>query len=376
LRRDKKGKEMAFLATLEHDVFISYAHVDNQPEREKEAGWVDCFERQLAIKLVKRFGEPVDVWRDKKLSRVQLFDRAIERAARGSAVMVALLTSRYLKSDYCRQEMAWFCQTLEHENADVVDGDYRRLFPVLLYNIPHGEWPKPCEGMLAFPFHDGGENEYGEPLHPDSGAFQKQLRILAEDIYRVLKRLETARGQCRQAKPGQDRASPADPGAAGPVAAGDASALAANPPSRAPQEAAADFGAIQELFARFVGPMAGLLVETQVKRHALGPGDSPALARLLAPHIQDESESLQFLRLCGAEENAPPAAGPAARFAPEALERLERELSYYMGPVARALVAEAAKRAATLPALYHLAARHIPLPEERQRFLDTLLKRD
>jgi len=368
---------MAFLKSAEYDIFISYSHVDNQPDRENETGWVDCFERQLSIKLLKRFGEPVEIWWDRKLRRAQLFDKAIEKAVLGSTVLVALITNRYLKSDYCRQEIEWFCGNLRQENAGMVGEDYQRLFPVMLYNIPRQQWPKPCFGTLAFPFHDAGADEHGEPLRPDSDDFQKQLRILVEELYEVLTRLKMTESQRFNAgaEPG-DTITAAVPVAA-PVAAGWANGGMANPASceSAAAGSVPEFTAVQEMFTRFVGPMAGLLA----KKHAPEAGNSASLAKLLSAHIPDMKEKAEFLRLCGVEEKALPPAGRgqvSMAFGQDVLARVETDLSFYVGPIARALVADAAKRATTLPALYHSLAQHIPLPHERQGFLSAMPKFD
>ena len=194
---------MAYLKQFEHDVFVSYAHVDNLPDREGEKGWVERFERQLSVRLLKRFGEPVDVWRDPELSRAQLFDKVIEKAVRGAGIMVSLISSRYLKSDYCGQEIDWFCEKAKAEPSGLVVDDYLRVFPVLLYNIPPDNWPEACKGPLAFAFHDAEGDAFGKPLDPDSKAFEKQLRRLVEELHAVLTKLQAREAQT-QAAPAED----------------------------------------------------------------------------------------------------------------------------------------------------------------------------
>jgi hypothetical protein len=181
---------MTFLKSFDHDVFISYAHFDNMPDREGEKGWVEQFAQQLSIRLLKRFGEPVDIWRDPALKRSQLFDRVIEKAVHGSGVMIALITNRYLHSEYCQQEIKWFCDKAEQEPGGLIVDDYVRVFPVLLYNIPPESWPEVCRGASAFPFHDARGPDFGEPLDPDSDAFSKQLRSLVDELHAILTRLK------------------------------------------------------------------------------------------------------------------------------------------------------------------------------------------
>ena len=73
---------------FEHDVFVSYSHVDNLPEREGEKGWVEAFEQQLTVQLLRRVGKGVKLWRDAKLKGGDRFDAVIENAVRNSAVVM------------------------------------------------------------------------------------------------------------------------------------------------------------------------------------------------------------------------------------------------------------------------------------------------
>ena len=51
---------MAYLREFEDDVFISYAHLDNQPLKDGGEGWISKFHRLLEVLLRKRLGaDPV-----------------------------------------------------------------------------------------------------------------------------------------------------------------------------------------------------------------------------------------------------------------------------------------------------------------------------
>jgi len=180
------GRAMAYLEGFEHDVFVSYAHIDNRPDREGERGWVEAFERALRLRLLKRFGREVAVWRDPELDRSQRFDPVIEQAVRGSAVMISLISRSYLASDYCRQELAWFAEKAVREPAGLEVDHHVRVFPLLLYNIPPHEWPEVCRAISGFAFHDAAEREFGKPLHPDRDDFTDRLCRVVEEIHTVL----------------------------------------------------------------------------------------------------------------------------------------------------------------------------------------------
>lgn len=177
---------MAFLDAFEHDVFVSYAHIDNRPDREGERGWVESFERALRLRLLKRFGRDVDVWRDPELARSQRFDPVIEAAVRGSALVLALISKSYLASDYCRQELAWFTEKAAAEPIGLSVGHHVRVFPILLYNIPPHEWPEACRATTGFPFHDAADRGFGKPLPPDRDDFTDRLCELVDELHTVL----------------------------------------------------------------------------------------------------------------------------------------------------------------------------------------------
>ncbi len=72
-----------------------------------------------------------------------------------------------------------------------------------------------------------------------------------------------------------------------------------------------------------------------------------------------------------AELAAVPAPILPGRFDATELDRVKRELAVYVGPVARLILEQAAKRAADWRQLYEILAAEIPAGEERKRFLAT-----
>ena len=182
-----------YLDNFGNDVFISYAHVENLPDREGDKGWVEEFGNQLSVRLLKRLGVSVKVWRDPKLSRAQVVDRVIEKEVLGSGVLLSLITPRYLHSDYCAQEIDWFRDKAQSEPPGLVVGDdYLRVLPVLLYNIPRDDWPEVCREVTPFEFFETAEDEFGEPLSPDSPEFGRSLARLVKSIVEILGHLQAS----------------------------------------------------------------------------------------------------------------------------------------------------------------------------------------
>jgi hypothetical protein len=177
---------MAVAPGFQHDVFISYAHIDNRPDREGERGWVESFERALDLRLLKRFGREANVWRDPELARSQRFDPVIEAAVRDSAIMVSLISTSYLASDYCKQELEWFAAKAAQERYGLAVDHHVRVFPVLLYKIPPHQWPEVCRATSGFHFHDAIERGFGKPLRPENDDFTDRICELVEEIHTVL----------------------------------------------------------------------------------------------------------------------------------------------------------------------------------------------
>ena len=83
---------MAFIDGYQHDVFISYAVVDNGQPLGKAYGWISAFVDQLKNELARCLGRKglADVWLDReRLSCNDVFSVKIEADVRQSAVMLA-----------------------------------------------------------------------------------------------------------------------------------------------------------------------------------------------------------------------------------------------------------------------------------------------
>lgn len=195
---------MAYLDGFENDVFLSYAHIDNESEGTREkARWVSDFGDQLKIRLLKHMGETVEVWWDPKLDRSQLFDEVIEKAVRNSAIVVSLVSNAYIKRDYCKQELQWFA---EQGNLKTASG-HKRVFPVLLYRLPFDQWPETCKGVSGFEFFDAKFEDLSKPLDTDCQQFSDMLWKLVGEIAGVLNGIKQSRGAVAQAStPQPDRA--------------------------------------------------------------------------------------------------------------------------------------------------------------------------
>ena len=79
---------------FEHDVFISYAHIDNQTLSAEQPGWIDNLHRALEIRLNQLLGEKSKIWRDPKLQGNDRFDQVIVNQLLKAAILVSVLSPR------------------------------------------------------------------------------------------------------------------------------------------------------------------------------------------------------------------------------------------------------------------------------------------
>src|SRR3954466_6099023 len=116
--------------TFEQNLFISYAHIDDQPLVPGQQGWITQFHATLEALLSMRLGRAAKIWRDRKLQGNDAFDDEIIAQFNGSAVLLSVLTSRYLASEWCTREVREFCEMAKQRGGLVV-GNKSRVFKVI-----------------------------------------------------------------------------------------------------------------------------------------------------------------------------------------------------------------------------------------------------
>ena len=96
---------MSSVPSLDRDVCISFAHLDNQPLAEDEKGWVSAFDTALHRRLGQLLGREPDIWRDRKLQGNDILEDEIFQQFPKLKTMVSIVSPRYLKSEWCRREL-------------------------------------------------------------------------------------------------------------------------------------------------------------------------------------------------------------------------------------------------------------------------------
>ena len=200
---------------FEQNLFISYAHIDDQPLTPGEKGWITRFHATLKKILDMRMGGEAKIWRDEKLQGNDVFSNEIVAQFNQSAALVSIVTPRYLHSEWCTREAREFCQSAERSGRLVV-GNKSRVFKVIKTPVDAEEseaLPAHMKDLLGFEFftyEDGAPLELDPSYGPEySQRYLKKIALLAQDIAGLLKTLQAEGG----ASQSDDRNVPIEPSA-------------------------------------------------------------------------------------------------------------------------------------------------------------------
>lgn len=130
-------------------IFVSYAHVDNQPYQSGMEGWISCFVQHLRTETNRRMGRADDysVWMDFRLKSSDAITPEIEQQLNQAHVLVILMSRGWLRSEWCPWELEHFCK--QHPDA-VQEG---RIFVIDQDGLPHEEKPPSLHDLLPVPFY-------------------------------------------------------------------------------------------------------------------------------------------------------------------------------------------------------------------------------
>lgn len=164
---------MPYVDGFEYDLFISYAHVNNQH------GWVQAFHDDLCAGLNEVLGrkDASRVFFDaRELPPAKRVTPHIRKTVSQSAVLLLVGSTGYLESDWCRQEREIFLESIGDDEA--ADG---RIYLVLYDELPLKQRPDPLHELVGFAFF---EDRDGVPttLERDDKSYKHELNKLRRDL--------------------------------------------------------------------------------------------------------------------------------------------------------------------------------------------------
>jgi len=186
----------AHLVKFEKDIFISYAHIDDQVFGAEEEGWITKFHKSLEVRLSQLMGSKPRIWRDPKLQGNDYFGDEIVDQFPDVALILSIVSPRYVKSEWCIREIETFAKVAA-ENGGVRVNNKSRIFKVIKTHVPFDEHPEEMKDLLGYEFYKvepetNRAREFSPVYGPESErAYWMKLDDVAHDIAAILEELES-----------------------------------------------------------------------------------------------------------------------------------------------------------------------------------------
>lgn len=177
------------------DAFISYSHIDNVGLMDGSKGWITNLHRALEIRVAQLLGEKPEIWRDPKLAGNDVFENTLVEKLQRVAVLITIVSPRYVKSEWTRRELVEFWKAAEAQGG-VSFHDKARIFKVLKTPISREMDPPELQPLLGYEFfHVDAESGRVHELDEAFGTqaqrdFWMKLDDLAHDVAALLEMLK------------------------------------------------------------------------------------------------------------------------------------------------------------------------------------------
>jgi hypothetical protein len=104
---------MGCVPGFEHDLFVSYAHIDDEPDVGQPHGWVTTLKDNLKARVDRRLGVRSSIWMDQRLVGEARLSAPIMEGLRAAAGLLVVLSRAYLNSPWCARERGGFLEGLQ-----------------------------------------------------------------------------------------------------------------------------------------------------------------------------------------------------------------------------------------------------------------------
>ena len=187
---------MSFVPDFDHDVFISYASVDNKAPESVEHGWVTYLVTELRRVLAEELGHSQGpaIWMDYELGSGDRITPVLTEAVANSATILIILSPGYLASEWCARERNHFLS----DAGDFSEHD-SRVFLVEKNNIDWDEKPEEIRDIKgkAFWVRDSSNNAVNTLAvpcpDPDEREYYRRVTYLARDLADQLRAMKEAK---------------------------------------------------------------------------------------------------------------------------------------------------------------------------------------
>lgn len=175
-----------------HDIFVSYAHIDDQKPTDSDKGWVTYFVEELKKVLTQKLGRKPDVWMDYLLAENYMVEPELKERIRASRTMVLFMSPSYLNSKWCQDELGDFLTlNSEFKNKESV-------FIVAVEKTERESWHNRLRALTPIQLYTESLSKavyrlgYPQPPMDGDNLYWTQLNELAHLITIHVQTLETS----------------------------------------------------------------------------------------------------------------------------------------------------------------------------------------
>jgi hypothetical protein len=164
---------------FEIDVLITFAEKDNEAAQKSEQGWVSQFKKFLELMLLQVLGSKPNIVLKSE------FDTATAPALNNAAILVSVLTSEFVQSGRCLDNVEAFYKATESSKIN-------RVFKVLKAPLTLQEQPPRLRDLIGYDMYQldtetGMEKEYSDFFSQEAEKqYWMKLVDLAYDIHDAL----------------------------------------------------------------------------------------------------------------------------------------------------------------------------------------------
>ena len=144
---------MTYLSDFEEDVFISYAHFDDDIFGLEKFGWVTQLHENLEQRVRVHLGADVRLWRDCEIRNHEEFTNKILNRLVRTGTFLSVLSPSFLQRDWCRRELESFASHAASEGGILVDEQRSRIFKVEKVPVERSSLPPTMQGTKSYRFY-------------------------------------------------------------------------------------------------------------------------------------------------------------------------------------------------------------------------------
>ncbi len=197
---------MTFVPGYEHDIFVSYAHVNDEAPVGTDTGWVTTFVNGLKRELAQRLGraDAYSLWMDHELAGNVPVTQEIMANLSQSATLIVVFSQAYAASAWCHKEQTGFLKAVQER----IRADTR----VFVIELDKAQKPQEFGDLRGYRFFTedplkGRPRQLGWPQpQPGDREYYDRIIDLSYDLAEELKRLKTS----SEAEPQSLAAAPED----------------------------------------------------------------------------------------------------------------------------------------------------------------------